>query len=162
MISMIVAIDQNRGIGKENELLAHIKPDLQYFKKTTEGKVVVMGYNTYESLPIKPLPKRVNVVLTTKNIEIEGVVVLHSIEELLQWAKTQAQHEEIFIIGGASVYEQMMPYAEKLYITHIFHTFDADTFFPAIQEDWEIESVSCKRENIEHHYPHVFTVYSKK
>ncbi|MCR1897709.1 dihydrofolate reductase [Irregularibacter muris] len=161
MISMIVAMDQNNGIGKNNDLLAHIKPDLSYFKKVTQKHTVIMGYHTYMSLPIRPLPNRQNIVVTRKNIDIEGAIVLHSIQEILQWIEDH-EDDEVFICGGASIYEQFMPYAEKLYITHIFHSFDADTFFPKIGQDWEIKNVQATRENIEHQYPHVFTLYQRK
>lgn len=159
MISMIVAMDQNRGIGKDNNLLASIKPDLQYFKKITNGHTVIMGYHTYMSLPIKPLPNRHNIVITRKEIEIESVTIMHSIEEAIQWCNSQ--WEEVFICGGASIYKQFMPYAERLYITHIFHKFDAETFFPEIDPHWVIKDVQATRENIDHRFPHVFTIYEK-
>src|SRR5690554_482262 len=133
MISLIVAIDQKNGIGKANGLLAHIKPDLQYFKRITEGHTIIMGYNTYMSLPIKPLPKRNNIIITRKEIQIEGVTILHSIEEALQWIE-QSNEEEVFICGGATIYKQFMPYANRLYITHIFHDFNAEVFFPTISK----------------------------
>lgn len=159
MINIIVAVDKNKGIGKNNSLLAHIKPDLKYFKNTTNGHAVVMGYNTYLSLPKKPLPNRTNIVLTTKELELDGAIVVHSIEELLTTIKSLNQ--EVFICGGASLYKQMLPYADRLYITHIFEAFDADTFFPDINNEWEIEKVSAARENIEHEHPHLFTIYKK-
>ncbi len=160
MISMIVAIDQKNGIGKNNGLLAHIKPDLLYFKSITEGHTNIMGYNTYMSLPIKPLPNRNNIVITRKQIKIEGVTVLHSIEEALKWIE-QSDEEEVFICGGANIYEQFMPYADRLYITHIFHDFNAEVFFPSISKKWKIVSTKANRENIEHKYPHLFTIYEK-
>lgn len=119
MISMIVAMDKNGGIGKNNDLLAHIKPDLQYYKRVTMGHPIIMGYNTYMSLPIQPLPHRQNVVITRKPIKIDGAIVLHSIEEALQWIQQQPSQEEVFICGGATIYEQFIPYADRLYITHI-------------------------------------------
>ncbi|MBM7613699.1 dihydrofolate reductase [Alkaliphilus hydrothermalis] len=159
MISLIVAVDKNMGIGKDNKLLAHIKPDLQYFKGITDGAVVVMGYNTYMSLPIRPLPNRKNIVITRKEIALEGATVSHSFDELIEWA--QAQQEEIFICGGASIYQQAMPYADRLYITHIFKSFEADTFFPSIGEEWQITDTKAERENIHHEHPHVFCIYQK-
>lgn len=159
MISLIVAMDMNRGIGKNNELLANIKPDLSYFKKITNGHTIVMGYNTYASLPIKPLPNRTNVVITRKNINIDGTIVMHSIEEVLEWIEKDEQ--EVFICGGAKIYQQFMPYADRLYITHIFHSFKADAYFPTIDSDWEITKVKGNRENIEHEFPHIFTIYER-
>lgn len=162
MINMIVAVDRNLGIGCNNKLLANIKPDMEYFKKTTQGSVVVMGYNTYMSLPKRPLPNRVNIVLTTKPVELEGAIVVSSIDILLSKLQGLDQGKEVFVIGGASVYKQMMPYADKLYITHVFDSFEADTFFPEIGEDWEVESVSANKENIFHNHPHIFAIYKRK
>jgi dihydrofolate reductase len=159
MINIIVAVDKNKGIGKNNSLLAHLKPDLKYFKNTTKGHAVVMGHNTYLSLPKRPLPDRTNIVLTTKEIELEGAIVVHSIDELLSTIKNL--NKEIFICGGASLYRQMLPYADRLYVTHIFESFEADTFFPDINSQWEIEKVTANRENIEHEHPHIFTVYKR-
>src|SRR5690625_10670 len=128
MISMIVALDQKYGIGKDNKLLAHIKPDLLYYKKVTSGHPIIMGYNTYMSLPTRPLPNRQNIVNSRKDIKLEGAIVLHSIQEALKWIE-ESNEKEVFICGGNTIYEQFMPYAKKLYVTHIFHSFDADTFF---------------------------------
>lgn len=162
MINMIVAMDKNNAIGKNNELLAHIKPDLQYYKRTTSSHIIVMGYNTYLSLPVRPMPNRINIVLTSKDINLDGAVVVHSIDELFLKLKEIGESKEVFICGGASIYKQMMPYADKLYITHIFHEFEADTFFPEIGEEWEIESVNADKENINHKYPHIFAIYKRK
>lgn len=160
MISIIVAIDEKNGIGKDNNLLAHIKPDLQYFKNITMDHTIIMGYHTYTSLPIRPLPNRNNIIITRKQITMEGVMVLHSIEEALKWIK-QSKEKEVFICGGATIYEQFIPYADRLYITHIFHDFSAEVFFPSISNEWKIISTQANRENLEHKYPHLFTVYEK-
>lgn len=160
MINIIAAVDENMGIGKDNKLLAHIEPDLRYFKKMTTGKIVVMGYNTYLSLPIKPLPNRTNVLITSKDIEIEGFIIFHSVEECKKWI--DEQNEEVFIIGGRSIYEQFLPYTDRLYLTHIFHKFDADTFFPDLSEDWQMVSAFGKSENFKHKYKHIFAVYERK
>ncbi len=158
MISLIVAIDKNRGIGNNNKLLAYIPEDLKYFKRVTNGHTIVMGYKTYMSLPVRPLPNRKNIVLTRKNIELPGAIVIHSIDELL---KELNSDEEVFICGGASIYEQMLPHATKLYVTHIFDEFQADTFFPEITDEWHISESICSKENINHKYPHVWTIYTK-
>jgi dihydrofolate reductase len=158
MLNMIVAVDKNMGIGKDNKLLAYIKPDLEYFKKVTLNNTIVMGYNTYLSLPIRPLPNRKNVVLTSKDIELEGATVVHSVEEVLELAKT----ENVFICGGESVYRQFMSYADTLYVTHISYAYEADTYFPAIGEEWVVESKIAGDDNINHQYPHSFWVYRRK
>ncbi len=162
MINMIVAVDRKLGIGCNNKLLARIKPDMEYFKRVTANSVVVMGYSTYMSLPKRPLPNRVNMVLTSKSIELEGAQVVSSIEALLMTLETYKDEKEIYIIGGGSVYKQLMPYADRLYITHVFDSFEADTFFPEIDEEWEIESVTADKENLFHEHPHVFAVYKRK
>ncbi len=158
---MIVAMDKKRGIGKNNGLLAHIKPDLEYFKRVTEGHTIIMGYNTYLSLPIRPLPNRKNIVITRKDIKIDGTIILHSIDDTLKWIE-KSNEKEIFICGGGKIYQQFMPYADKLYITHIFHSFDADKFFPPIPDQWKIVSINGERENIEHEFPHIFAIYQRK
>ena len=162
MINMIVAIGKNREIGRGNELLAHIPEDLKYFKKTTSGGIVIMGYNTYESLPFGALPKRENIVITRKDIKLPKVHVVNSIEAAVEKAKELKEDHEVFVIGGASIYEQFLPHASKLYITHIFETFqDADTYFPEFEDEWNLQSIDGQSENIGHEYPHVFAVYEK-
>jgi dihydrofolate reductase len=162
MISFIAAIDERMGIGKDNSLLCHIKEDLQYFKKITDGNIVVMGYNTYLSLPKRPLSNRINIVMTTKNIELEGVIVVHSIDELFEKInEVNLDNKEVFICGGASIYKQLMPYADRLYITHIFHSFDADTFFPNIDADiWDKKQMIRGHEIGEYKYG--FAIYEKR
>lgn len=138
MLNIIVAIDSNNGIGKDNELLDNIKKDMDYFKVTTMNNTIVMGYNTYLSLPKKPLPSRRNIVITSKDIELEGCEVIHNIEELFNII---TKEEEVFICGGASIYNQFIDLVDKLYITRIFWEYEADTFFPEIKiEDWKLES----------------------
>jgi len=140
-ISIIVAVGKNYEIGKDNQLLWHISNDLKHFKSITTGKPVIMGENTWYSLPIKPLPKRRNIVLT-KNIDlkIENVELAFSIDEVLKLTKNE---EEVFVIGGAMVYKQFIEIAQKLYITHVFKNFEADTWFPEIDCNiWEIKEKS--------------------
>lgn len=138
MINIIVAMDKNGGIGKDNKLLAHIPKDLKHFKEITNGHTVVMGYNTWLSLPKKPLPNRRNIVLTTKDIKLDGAEVVHSVDEVLETTKDD---KDVFVIGGAKVYEQMIPYTDRIYSTHILHEFEADTFFPEVDGKWFISNV---------------------
>ncbi|WP_430885605.1 dihydrofolate reductase [Fusibacter sp. JL216-2] len=164
-INIIVAIGLHNEIGLSNALLCHIKPDLEYFKKTTKGHIMIMGRKTFLSLPNGPLSGRDNIIITRQNdFEHEGAHVARSIEESLEIAKklNPDEDKEIFIIGGGSIYEQFMPLADKLYITHIFQDFEASVYFPKISQTWEVEQVIAKRENIEHMHPHVFTIYKKK
>lgn len=133
MISIIAAIGKNRELGKDNKLLWHISEDFKRFKELTMNKVVIMGRKTYESLPEKfrPLPNRVNVVVTRDlNYKNEGIIVCKSIEAALRQAQGKPS-KEVFIIGGASIYEQGIKYADKLYLTLVDKEFpEADTFFP--------------------------------
>ncbi len=143
-ISIIVAIAENMAIGKDNDLLWHISDDLKRFKRITKGHQVIMGKNTYLSLPFKPLPNRTNIVITdNKSESFEGCTTVHSIEEALTYC---TENEESFIIGGASIYSQFFPYANKLYLTRVRKTFEADTFFREIDfNDWKL----IKKEDIE-------------
>ncbi len=129
-ISIIVAVGKANEIGNENQLLWHISEDLKYFKRVTSGKTIVMGGNTWLSLPRRPLPKRRNIVLSRDvNKQYEGAEVMHSVEEV---SKAVINEEEVFIMGGAMVYQHFLPIASKLYITHVLENFVADTWFPKI------------------------------
>lgn len=136
-ISIIVAVADNQAIGKDNSLLWHIPADLKRFKALTTNHTIIMGRKTWESLPVKPLPGRVNVVLTdNKDEKIEGATCVYSLEEAIKIAKTQT---EVFIMGGGMVYKEFMPYANRIYLTRVYATFDADTFFPEINmNEWNI------------------------
>lgn len=135
-ISIIVAVAEDNGIGFENRLLTHISADLKRFKQITKGHTVVMGRNTWFSLPNRPLPNRTNIVITNVPGEVfEGAVTVYSIEEAM--AKC-LENEESFIIGGAMIYQQFFPLAHKLYLTKMHKTFPADTFFPEVTlKEWK-------------------------
>ena len=139
MISIIVAIAENMAIGKNNDLLWHVPADLKRFKQITSGHPVVMGKRTWESLPRKPLPNRRNIVITDiQGEEIEGCEMAYSIEEAI--AKCNPS-DETFIIGGASVYRQFLPYTHRLYLTLVHKSFEADVFFPEIDfSQWKCVS----------------------
>ncbi len=130
---MIVAVDKNRAIGKNNKLLWDIPEDLRRFKQLTTGHTVIMGENTYYSIG-RPLPNRQNIVVTlNQSLELSGCVVVHSIEEALQKAK-EVEDTEVFIIGGASIYKQFLSLTERLYLTLVEGEHEADTFFPDYSE----------------------------
>ncbi|MCQ2547605.1 MAG: dihydrofolate reductase [Clostridia bacterium] len=139
-MKLIVAVDENWGIGKDGHLLCHLSQDLQYFKEKTLDQVVVMGLNTLLSLPgSKPLPHRDNVLLAfpsddTKAYEEMGVKVVHSIEEVLDMEKDYPD-KSMFIIGGASVYNQFIPYCDTCYITKIHERFDADVHIENLDQN---------------------------
>jgi dihydrofolate reductase len=129
IISIICALAQkNRAIGKNNKLLVQLPEDLARFKKITFGHPVIMGLNTYESLPFL-LPGRTNIVLSFDEIEIEGAIIARTLEEAIEIAAKE-DNDEIFIIGGASVYSQTIKIADRLYLTLIDGNFEADAFFP--------------------------------
>ncbi len=135
-ISIIVAIAENNGIGKNNDLLWHISADLKRFKQITLDHTVIMGKNTYLSLPVRPLKNRRNIVITDNRSDVfEGCVTVFSVDEAIERCNV---NEESFIIGGASIYRQFLPHAERLYITRVNRSFEADTFFPEIiADEWE-------------------------
>lgn len=137
----ILSADRNWGIGNGNKLLVSIPSDMKFFRQTTAGKVVVMGRKTLESFPNgQPLKNRINIVLTgNKDYTAKGAVIVHSQEELLDTLK-QYDTEDIYIIGGESVYRMMLPYCDTVFVTKIDRTFQADTFFPNLDEmeEWEM------------------------
>jgi dihydrofolate reductase len=137
MISIIVAIAENMAIGKNNDLLWHIPADLKRFKQITSGHPVIMGKRTWESLPRRPLPNRRNIVITdVAGEKIEGCEMAYSIEEAIGMCSVD---DENFIIGGASVYRQFLPHADRLYLTLVHKPFDADVFFPEIDfSQWKL------------------------
>ena len=148
-MNLIVVVDENWGIGQEGQLLCHLPSDLKYFRKTTLGSRVVMGRKTLESFPNgNPLPKRENIVLTrNKGYQKDGVTLCGSVEELE--ALLGADETSTFVIGGGSIYKQLLPYCDKAYITRIYRTFPADTHFPnldAMPEEWALAEKGERQE----------------
>jgi dihydrofolate reductase len=133
MISIIAALGDNRELGKNNQLLWHIKADLVHFKNLTTGHPVIMGRKTFESIG-RPLPNRDNIIVTRdKNFTAEECKIMSSLEDAIGYASI-LDFDEIFIIGGASIYSQAIKFADKLYLTLVKGTFDADAFFPEYSE----------------------------
>ena len=161
MVSIIVAVSEDWGIGKNNELLWHIPEDLKRFKRLTTGNAIIMGKKTWESLPRRPLPYRRNIVLTDiVNEIIEGSVTAYSIMDALSKCDND---NEIFIIGGGTIYRQFMPIAERLYITHVHKKAPADVYFPEI--DLKIWKVTDREElpgSGEGGIPYTYTIYERK
>ena len=139
-LSIVVAMDENRLIGKDNKLPWHLPADLAYFKKITTGKSIVMGRKTYDSIG-RPLPNRRNIVISRNSKTlITGCEVLSSIDDVLSITEDE---DEVMIIGGASLCEQLLPQVSRLYITKIEGKFDGDIYFPEYDEsDWR--QVSCE------------------
>ena len=161
-MNIIVAADKNWAIGKNNKLLVSIPQDMKFFRETTTGKVVVMGRKTLESFPGgQPLKKRVNIVLTSdKNYHVNGADIVHSIDALLEELKKYPA-EDIYVIGCESIYRQLLPYCDKAYVTKIEHAYDADTFFPNLDEDpqWRMTKTSDEQTYFDLEYE--FTIYDR-
>ena len=162
-MDLIVAVDANWGIGKDGDLLPPISADLKYFRRKTTGNVLVMGRKTLESFPNqKPLPNRVNIVLTkNKDYAAEGVVLCHGIEELPAVLKDYTD-KQIFVAGGGTIYAQLLPQCETAYVTKIYETYEADTVFPNLDEnpEWELEEKGELQE--ENGVKFSFDIYKKR
>lgn len=161
MISIIVAVSEDWGIGRDNELLWHIPEDLKRFKKMTLGNAVIMGKKTWESLPKRPLPGRKNIVLTDNPHEcIDCSITAYSIEDALSKCE---KGEEIFIIGGGSIYRQFMPITDRLYVTHVHKKAVADIYFPEIDPaQWD--AIEKEEHNVRagELIPYTYIIYNRK
>ena len=162
-MNMIVCVDSNWGIGYKNELLVRIPSDQKFFRETTTGRVVVMGRKTLDSFPGgKPLKNRTNIVITSSvnNTPRDEEIYVNSIEECLELLK-QYNDEDIYIIGGASIYKQFLPYCDKAYVTKVEREFSADSFFPNLDKDDEWELVKESDEQTYFDNTFYFTEYAK-
>ncbi|MBQ8472359.1 MAG: dihydrofolate reductase [Bacilli bacterium] len=159
-LSMIACVGKNLELGKNNDLIWHLPNDLKYFKKVTDGHVVVMGKNTFKSLP-KVLPNRKNIVLTfpddTEKLPNE-VEVFHGIEEFLESYKDY--QDEVFIIGGASIYKQFLKYADNLYLTEVDMESEADVYFPEFDKSLYDKEIVLENSDNNIKYKHV--IYRRK
>lgn len=162
-ISLIVAVDENFGIGKNNDMLWNLPKDMRHFKNTTLGHPVIMGRKTLESFG-KPLRGRQNIIVTRNpNYQKEGIDVVHTIGDAIDLA-SRNEKKEIFIIGGGEIYSQSMIYADRLYLTRVHHTFpEAEVFFPIVDFDEWDETFREKHETDEkHHYAFTFIFLDRK
>lgn len=169
MIAAIVCIDNNYGIGSNNDLLAHIPEDMKLFKEKTTGGTVVMGRKTYDSLPKKPLPNRTNIIITSKakkrpKIQEDGTIH-SSMKYIKAWLSKKEVIEEnngIYVIGGGQIYKELLPFCERVYVTKVFHSYEnVDTYFPNIDKmlEWEMTSASEVKEYNDIKYQ--FCVYDR-
>lgn len=144
-MNLIVAVDENWAIGSKNDLLVRIPADHKFFREETTGKVVVLGRKTLETFPQKqPLKNRTNIILSSnREYQVKDAMVVHSLEELLEELKKYPS-EDIYIIGGESIYRQMLPYCDTAHVTKIDHTYEADAYFPNLDqmEEWIITADS--------------------
>ena len=162
-MNLIVAVDENWAIGYKNELLIRIPADMKMFRQETTGKVVVLGRKTLETFPgAQPLKNRTNIILSAKaDYKVKDAIVVHSIEELMEELRNYKE-EDIYIIGGETVYRQLLPYCNVAHITKIDRTYEADAFFPNLDmdPDWEMTAESDEQSYFDTTYK--FVKYEKK
>ncbi len=160
MLSIIVAVAENGVIGNRNALIWHISEDLKNFKRLTSGHPVIMGRKTFESLG-RPLPKRTNVVITRQtDLKIEGCTMAHSLEEALALFP---EEEEVFVIGGAQIYAEALPLADRFYLTRVEHPYEGDTRFPEWNTDeWRLLHSEAFPSGEKYPYPFAFEEYERK
>ena len=160
IISLIVAMDENRVIGYKNKLPWNLPSELKYFRETTKGKPVVMGRKTHESIG-RPMPERLNIIITRdKNYKTNNCIVVHSREDALKAAKGS---NEIMVIGGAEIYRLFLPIANRLYVTKVHGAFKGDTYFPEFNEnEWiKVKEKSFEKDN-ENKYSYTIIVLERK
>ena len=160
-LTLIVAVGENDAIGKDNQLIWHLSDDLKRFKSLTNGHHIIMGRKTFESFP-KPLPNRTHIVISRQdNYKVpDGVIVVNNLEDALDAAKNDTQP---FVIGGGEIYRQAMPLADKIELTRVHESFDADTFFPKIDNTiWKETSNTFHNKDEHHDYAFSFLTYKKK
>lgn len=166
-VKLIVAMDKERGIGRNNDLMWHLAADMKFFKETTSGQVVVMGRKNYDSIPerFRPLPNRENVVLTRNtSFEAEGCKVFHSLEDCLSYFEGETERT-VFIIGGGEIYRQALDLkcVNEMFITHVDAVYGADTFFPEFEEDnWTIHEILSWPKDDKNEAPFTVKHYVKK
>ncbi|WP_165023755.1 dihydrofolate reductase [Dysgonomonas sp. ZJ279] len=160
-VSIIVAADENNAIGKDNNLLCYLPNDLKYFKSITDGHSIIMGRKTFESLPKGALPNRRNIVITqNKSLQFENCEMCSSVDDAINLCRNE---DEIFFIGGGSVYNIVIDFADSLYLTRIHHRFEgADTFFPLINDDqWKETSREYHKADEKNKYDYSFIKFQK-
>lgn len=162
-MNLIVAVDNNWAIGNKNQLLVRIPNDHKHFREETTGKVVVLGRKTLETFPQGlPLKNRTNIILSKdRNYQVKDAIVVHSIEELLEELK-KYNDEDIYIIGGDSVYKQMLPYCDVAHVTKIDHEYEADAYFPNLDKDEEWEIVADSDEQTYFDIAYQFLQYARR
>lgn len=162
-MNIIAAVDNNWAIGFQGRLLVSIPNDQRHFREETTGKVVVLGRKTLQTFPQgQPLKNRKNIILSTdRKYQVKDATVVHSVEELLEELKKYSS-EDIYIIGGESIYRQMLPYCDTAHITRIDHEYQADTYFPNLDKDEEWEITADSDELTYFDIPYTFVKYERK
>ncbi len=162
MLKILVAFDENRVIGKNNALIWHLPADLKRFKALTTGHVIIMGRKTFESIG-RPLPNRTTIVISRQqDLKIEGVILAHSVEEAILKAKSISR-DDIFIVGGAEIYQLSLPLADQILVTQLHDIFEGDAFFPEISSDmWEIAEQERGITDEQNAYQFSYLTYTRK
>ncbi|MBA4134313.1 MAG: diacylglycerol kinase [Flavobacterium sp.] len=160
MITVIAAVAENNALGKENQLLWHLPDDFKRFKTLTSGHYIIMGRKTFESFP-KPLPNRTHVIISRQaNYQPEGCIVVNSLEQAIEACP---KTEEVFIIGGGEIYRQSIAVADKLDLTKVHATFEADTYFPEVDlSEWQLVFEEYHPKDERHDFAFTFQTYLRK
>lgn len=161
-MNLIVAVDNNWAIGNKNKLLVSIPNDMKHFREETTGKVVVLGRKTLETFPQgQPLKNRTNIILSRNaKHEVKGAITVHSVEELLEELK-KYDDEDVYVIGGDSIYRQLLPFCNVAHVTKIDHEYEADTYFPNLDRDPEWEITADSDEQTYFDLPYQFLKYER-
>ena len=162
MLKILVAFDENRVIGKNNALIWHLPADLKRFKALTTGHVIIMGRKTFESIG-RPLPNRTTIVISRQqDLKIEGVILAHSVEEAILKAKSISR-DDIFIVGGAEIYQLSLPLADQILVTQLHDIFEGDAFFPEISPAiWEVAEQERGVTDEQNAYQFSYITYARK
>lgn len=161
IISLIVAASNNNAIGKDNQLLWHLPKDMRFFKNTTWAMPVIMGRKTFESMGSKPLNGRMNIVITRQeNYQATGVVLANSLSDAYAKA-VEADYKEVYVIGGAEIYAQALPFANTIYLTRVDTIIEGDSYFPVLDNSWKLASEESFGADQKHAFAFCFQVYMK-
>lgn len=160
MIIMIAAVAENNALGKDNELVWHLPNDFKRFKALTSGHHIIMGRKTFESFP-KPLPNRTHIIISRqKDYQADGCIIVDSIEKALEICP---KDDISFIIGGGEIYSLGLPYSDKIEITRVHHAFEADAYFPEINDDeWKIIVSEFNEKDEKHLYDYTYQTFIRK
>lgn len=160
ILSIVVAIAENNAIGKDNQLLWHLPADLKHFKDITSGHTIIMGRKTYDSIG-RPLPNRRNIIITRNSgLDLPGTEVTHSLDEAIRLC---AAEEEVFIIGGAELYKHALEATNRIYLTRVHQTYEADTFFPElVPGEWTESSIENHQPDEKNRVAYTFSTLERK
>jgi len=159
-ISLIVVADENNGIGINNNLLCHLPADLKYFKRISTGHHILMGRKTFDAVG-KALPNRTNIIISKSGFKADNTFSFDNIKSGIEFANQNGE-EELFIVGGDSIYAQSIELADKIYLTRIHYKFEADSYFPKLDDKWNLESSQAFKADDKNAYDYTFLVYTRK